>query len=79
MKQDPVTIALAELREDAIKLVNRTNALFDALDGLQKAEAEYRFAHDRFGGGHSDTGRAWDLMRRAGDRARALLNREVTK
>lgn len=45
----------------------------DALDNLQQAEFEYRLMHDRHGDGAQATGRAWDLMRRAGDRARAAL------
>lgn len=48
-------------------------ALRGKLDELQKAEAAYRYAHDILGSGDSKTGRAWDLMRRAGDAARALL------
>jgi hypothetical protein len=34
---------------------------------------EYRLMHDRHGDGASATGRAWDLMKRAGDKARAAL------
>jgi hypothetical protein len=44
-----------------------------ALDDLQQAEAEYRKAHDLHGDGSQQAGRAWDLMRRVGDRARTAL------
>lgn len=44
------------------------------LDDLQQAEAEYRLMHDRHGDGSRAAGRAWDLMRRAGDKARAALS-----
>jgi hypothetical protein len=46
----------------------------EALEDLQQAEAEYRLMHDRHGDGSQAAGRAWDLMRRAGDKARALLD-----
>lgn len=47
--------------------------LREALQDLQHAESEYRKAHDEFGDGHIIAGRAWDRMRRAGDKARAAL------
>jgi hypothetical protein len=43
------------------------------LDDLEKSEATYRKTHDLRGDGHRDTGHAWDVMRRSGDRARELL------
>jgi hypothetical protein len=48
--------------------------LREALDALAQAEATYRYAHDVLGTGDPKTGRAWDLMKRAGDKARAALN-----
>ncbi|QDC37060.1 hypothetical protein [Sphingobium fuliginis] len=45
----------------------------EALDDLQQAEAEYRLMHDRHGDGSRAAGRAWDLMRRSGDKARTAL------
>jgi hypothetical protein len=51
----------------------RAEGLREALDDLQQAEFEYRLMHDRHGDGASATGRAWDLMKRAGDKARATL------
>ena len=48
-------------------------ALCEALLELANAEKNYRWLHDTQGGGHIDTGRAWDKMRRAGDKATALL------
>lgn len=47
--------------------------LREALDGLQRSEAAYRMAHDAHGDGSLVAGRCWDLMRRAGDIARAAL------
>lgn len=47
--------------------------LRNALSELARAEATYRGMHDLKGGQHIETGRAWDEMRRAGDRARELL------
>ncbi|EQB03873.1 hypothetical protein [Sphingobium sp. HDIP04] len=47
--------------------------LREALDDLQQAEAEYRLMHDRYGDGSRAAGRAWDLMRRSGDKARTAL------
>jgi hypothetical protein len=38
----------------------------DALRELADAEKNYRWLHCTQGGGHIDTGRAWDKMRRAG-------------
>ncbi|WIA55470.1 hypothetical protein N6H05_01845 [Sphingobium sp. WTD-1] len=40
---------------------------------LQLAEANYRRAHDLHGDAARETGRAWDEMRRAGDRVRRTL------
>lgn len=48
-------------------------ALADELRALANAEAEYRRSHDLFGTDDMRTGRAWDAMRRAGDKARAIL------
>jgi hypothetical protein len=52
----------------------RIERLREALDDLQQAEANYRLTHDSQGERHTATGRAWDLMRRAGDKARATLS-----
>ena len=52
---------------------SRIAELEAGLRAIESAEATYRYAHDVLGGGDSKTGRAWDLMRRAGDRARTLL------
>ena len=40
---------------------------------LGKACANYRAMHDRLGGDHIDTGRAWDEMRRAEDKALSVF------
>ncbi len=47
--------------------------LAGAASALAYAEAEYRLQHDTKGGGHIDTGRAWDRMRYAGKRVTAAL------
>jgi len=57
-----VLAALRQPPSDAIRL---------AID-LAEAEAAYRHNHDHFGGCDMKTARAWDLMRRAGDKVRAL-------
>lgn len=49
------------------------DGLVEAAGELAFAEAEYRRKHDLCGRGHIDTGRAWDRMRRAGDKVRAAL------
>lgn len=43
------------------------------LDRLAACEADYRSAHDLCGDGSREAGRAWDLMRRAGDKAREIV------
>lgn len=47
--------------------------LWEALDTLQRSEAAYRMAHDVHGDGALAAGRAWDILRRAGDKARGVL------
>lgn len=47
--------------------------LVDALNVLQANESVYREVHDLKGAGDMATGRAWDCMRHAGDKARALV------
>lgn len=47
-------------------------ALRENLEALQIAESHYRALHDLHGDGTALVGRAWDLLRRAGDAARAL-------
>lgn len=46
----------------------------EALEHLAVCEANYRKYHDSLGGSSIESGRAWDLMRRVGDQARATLN-----
>jgi len=63
----PAMIAeIRELRAENTRLKSSANK-------LASAEAEYRKAHDLHGDGSPQSGRAWDLMRRAGDTARAAL------
>lgn len=47
--------------------------LEELLRDLANAEAAYRDVHDRSGDGTLVAGRAWDAMRKAGDRARAAI------
>lgn len=53
--------------------------MVEALHALEQAEMTYRAAHDLFGDGSRECGRAWDLMRRAGDAARAALSSPDSK
>ncbi|WP_375414518.1 hypothetical protein [uncultured Bradyrhizobium sp.] len=59
---------------DMEKLMNERDALVRALDDLQSAETIYRMCHDLDGDGHINTGRAWNKLRQAGQRARAALS-----
>lgn len=79
IRQGVMHSSLLELQRDVLALIGKSKALSEALDDLQQAEAEYRAMHDLYGDAAKATGRAWDLMRRAGDRARSLLNSAVTK
>lgn len=56
-----------------IEAADHIDRLETALDELQKKESEYRFQHDTLSDGHLDTGRAWDRMRKAGNKAREAL------
>jgi len=47
--------------------------LLNALRYLADCEARYRLSYEQRGSGDMQTGRAWDAMRKAGDRARAIL------
>jgi hypothetical protein len=57
------------------RLIAAAPELVEALSELSDAEASYRKAHDLYGGGDIRTGRAWDRLRRAGDKARAALHK----
>jgi hypothetical protein len=48
----------------------------ETLEELAKAERSYRTSHDDDGPGAVRTGRAWDRLRKAGDAARALLEKK---
>ena len=47
--------------------------LLAACKTLEKAEVHYRLIHDVHGGGSPESGRAWDKLRRYGDKARAAI------
>ena len=61
-----LTPSLARKAASADKLV-------EAADDLANAERAYRLCHDLKGDGHNETGRAWDYMRRCGDKLRQAL------
>lgn len=70
---DDVLPVLGEAADTITRLRSLLSERTEALDDLQQAEFEYRQMHDRHGDGSQAAGRAWDLMRRAGDKARAAL------
>jgi hypothetical protein len=53
--------------------VREHQVMREALNLLADAERSYRKAHDLHGDGSRESGRAWDMMRRAGDHARRTL------
>lgn len=67
--------AVFEVIDGFTSIQARVRELEGALEDLQKSEAAYRMAHDAHGDGHLISGRCWDLMRRAGDKARAVLSK----
>lgn len=64
-----ITEALAQLEQ----LERDHDAMEERLDDLQRCEALYRFRHDGLGASDPVVGGCWDRMRKAGDRARAIL------
>lgn len=67
---------MADLIDDAINTLSgqmELDRLRSLACDLQLAEAAYRRAHDLHGDGSRQAGRAWDLMRRAGDKVRRAL------
>src|SRR5579864_2799359 len=63
----------ADLVRLAAQRLKARSEISEALRNLSVAEATYRATHDLEGDASPKTGRAWDLMRRAGDKARAAL------
>jgi len=76
---------------DALKMLAKNPtvpgvALKDTIEEIEKlrvtlslladAESIYRHDHDVFGDGSLAAGRAWDNMRKCGDRARAILEKK---
>ena len=60
--------------EARIERLTAENArLREALENLETAVSAYRSIHELRGGGHIETGRAWDEMRRQRNNARAAL------
>ncbi len=64
---------IASLREEVARLKADLAKAREALTALQDAERRYRQEHDLHGDGSTKAGRAWDVMRRKGDIARAAL------
>ena len=60
-------------RRENERLEALVGELGEALRELEQTEADYRHMRDLHGGGSIKTGRRWDWMRRAGDKARATL------
>ena len=58
---------------DAFLASGGIGRLIAQAEELAMREAEYRRCRDLLGAVNIETGRAWDLMRRAGDHVRALL------
>ncbi len=61
------------LIEERDRLQKAVDNFTKALDELQDAEYRYRSDHDVRGDGSLEAGRAWDNMRRCGNRARLIL------
>ena len=70
VERDAHCAEAADLIETQAREIER---LREALGELSAAEKNYRKCHDLLGSSDRKTGRAWDLMRRAGDTARAAL------
>ncbi len=64
----------AEAAARIAELEAERDRLAEHLGELAQTEADYRLKHDTLGDGHIDAGRAWDKMRKSGDRARAALS-----
>jgi len=55
------------------QLIAASPDLLVVCKALEKAEASYRLIHDVHGGDSPESGRAWDKLRRCGDKARAAI------
>lgn len=51
----------------------RIAALVEAAGAMESAEQQYRAEYQRHGAGSLNAGRAWDIMRVAGEKVRAAL------
>lgn len=60
-----------DIANDALTLLRAKD---ERLRELELAESDYRHCYERDGGDAMTTGRAWDHMRKTGDRARAALS-----
>ena len=58
---------------DGPEAADTISALYAKGEALAEAVAVYRSTHDLNGDGHTFTGRAWDLMKRAENELRAAL------
>lgn len=62
-----------QLEADLVAMQAERDRFKAALSELSDSERNYRMIHDLDGDAHINAGRAWDKMRQAGHRARALL------
>lgn len=67
---DAITEAVSEEHKEKVSALG-------LLTELATAEHHYRFCHDNYGSDDIKTGRAWDVLRRAGDKARRFISGEV--
>ena len=67
------TYEIAGIGALAAALGEERDELLNALKTIAVAEADYRKSFELKGSDHIETGRAWDLLRRAGDQARLRL------
>ncbi len=63
------------LDDEIINLRKKIQDLTEHLNVVTQAEAHYRQTYVMWGGAAMLTGRAWDLMSRAGNKAREYLLR----
>jgi len=72
---DDVTWCDERINDDDIEYTRRdiVDELMAACKALAKTEANYRLVHDVHGGDSPESGRAWDKLRRCGDKARAAI------
>lgn len=77
---DSVTEAVEKAQQDYAALIDEDiQPTLVAAEKLADAEQQYRGFHDIHGSGNILTGRAWDLMRKAGEEFREALAKWTDK